>query len=142
MTTLASGIILYRREAAGARLLLLRNRDSGHWGFPKGRRDADDAHEVHTALRELREETGWSEVALHPGFRVELSYLVRDPAAPYPKRVTYFLAEAPAGEPELSEEHDRAAWAAPPEAEQLLLHGQMKDLARAAFAAILAGAGG
>jgi 8-oxo-dGTP pyrophosphatase MutT (NUDIX family) len=140
MTTLASGIILFRREGAAARLLLLRNRRSGHWGFPKGRRDAADEHEVHTALRELREETGYEAVALHPAFRVELSYLVRGAPAPYPKRVSYFLAEAPARKPALSEEHDRATWAAPEQAEALLAHAQMRDLARAAFAVVL-GAG-
>jgi len=139
MTTLASGIILYRREGPDARLLLLRNRDTGHWGFPKGRRDEGDRHEVHTALRELLEETGYDGVALHPAFRVELAYVVRDPRNPHPKRVTYFLAEAPAREPTLSEEHDRALWASPDETEELLLYEQLKDLARTAFAAALAG---
>ena len=134
MTTLASGIILYRREGTAVRLLLLRNRDTGNWGFPKGRRDEADAHEVHTALREVCEETGYDGVALHPEFRVEMTYQVRG-AQPYPKRVTYFLAEAPAREPALSEEHDRLHWAAAHEIDQLLLHGQLRDLARAALAA-------
>jgi bis(5'-nucleosidyl)-tetraphosphatase len=138
MTTLASGIILYRLQGPDARLLLLRHRDTGHWGFPKGRRDATDAHEVHTALREVLEETGYERLALHPGFRVELAYLVRDPANPYPKRVTYFLAEAPAEEPRLSDEHDGALWASAQEAEMLLGHGQLKDLARTALAVALA----
>ncbi len=139
MTTLASGILLYRREGADVRLLLLRSRDNGQWGFPKGRRDAGDAHEVHTALRELCEETGYDAVALQPGFRVELAYVARDPRNPYPKRVTYFLAEAPAREPTLSEEHDRALWATQDETEELLLHEQLKQLARTAFAAAQAG---
>jgi 8-oxo-dGTP pyrophosphatase MutT (NUDIX family) len=135
MTTLASGIILYRRVPS-ARLLLLRSRDNGHWGFAKGRRDAADAHEVHTALREVQEETGYTGLVLHARFRAELSYVVRDPRNPYPKRVVYFLAEAPAREPSLSPEHDLATWAAPDEVERLLVHGQMRDLARAAFAAL------
>ena len=139
MTTLASGIILYRREGTAVRLLLLRNRDTGNWGFPKGRRDAADAHEVHTALREVHEETGYETVSLDPAFRVELSYLVRS-EPPHPKRVTYFLAEAPAREPALSEEHDRLHWAAADEIDQLLQHGQLRDLARTALAA--AGAAG
>lgn len=134
MTTLASGIILYRREGTDLRLLLLRNRGTGHWGFPKGRRDAADAHEVDTALREVLEETGYEALSLHPAFRVELSYLVRG-QQPYPKRVTYFLAEAPAREPALSEEHDRLHWAAAHEIDGLLQHGQLRDLARAALAA-------
>ena len=156
MTTLASGIILYRRrserapehapeaspgrlpepQGAAVQLLLLRNAENGHWGFAKGRRDAADAHEVHTALREVEEETGYTGLVLHREFRVELSYLVRDPRNPYPKRVTYFLAEAPAHEPRLSLEHDLSAWATPDEIERLLAHGQMRDLARAAFATL------
>ena len=139
MTTLASGIILYRREGTAVRLLLLRNRGTGHWGFPKGRRDAADAHEVDTALREVQEETGYEALSLHPAFRVELSYLVRG-QQPYPKRVTYFLAEAPAREPALSKEHDGLHWAAAHELDALLQHGQLRDLARAALAA--AGAAG
>ena len=133
MTTLASGIILYRRDGSGVRLLLLRNRDTGNWGFPKGRRDAGDAHEVHTALREVHEETGYQELVLHADFRVQLAYVVRG-SDPYSKRVTYFLAEAPAREPALSEEHDQLRWAAAPEIEDLLVHGQLRDLARAALA--------
>lgn len=45
-------------------LLLMRRRESagdfwsGHWCFPGGRRHADDADLLHTALRELREECG------------------------------------------------------------------------------------
>jgi 8-oxo-dGTP pyrophosphatase MutT (NUDIX family) len=143
MTTLASGIILYRREGGSARLLLLRSRDNGHWGFPKGRRDDGDAHEVDTALRELAEETGYGAVALHPGFRAELSYVANDPVAPYPKRVTYFLAEAPPAEPRLSAEHDEARWASAEEAERLLRHAPLRELARTAVATALAnGAGG
>lgn len=141
MTTLASGIILYRRAGPQTQILLLRNRRTGNWGFAKGRRDATDTHEVDTARREVLEETGYADLALHPGFRVELSYVVRDASNPYPKRVVYFLAEAPAHEPTLSEEHDRAAWAGPDEALRLLVHGQMQDLARAAFAALPAAAG-
>src|SRR5262249_11573118 len=94
LTTLPSRLHLYRRAGSDARILLLRNRDNGHWGFAKGRRDAGDAHEVETARREVQEETGYAQLALHPQFRAELSYVVRDPRNPYPKRVVYFLAEA------------------------------------------------
>jgi len=133
MTCLASGIILYRREGGAVRLLLLRNRDGGHWGFAKGRRAPEDAHEVHTALREVQEETGFTAIGLHPGFRRELEYQARSPGGePYAKRVVYFLAEAPPGEPTLSSEHDRATWATAEEADSLLRHEQLRRLARAA----------
>jgi len=84
-------------------VLLLRNRRSGQWGFPKGRRDPEDSHEVSTALREVAEETGYSRLALHPRFRAEIDYIVRQRnEEPFDKRVVYFLAEAPAGDPVLS----------------------------------------
>ncbi len=137
MTTLASGIILYRRADGAVRLLLLRNRDNRHWGFAKGRRDRTDEHEVATALREVAEETGFRELNLDAGFRRELDYTVRPRGSPaYAKRVVYFLAEAPAGEPALSSEHDGALWADAGEVEAHLSYGQLRDLARAAFEAL------
>ena len=137
MTCLASGIILYRRDGRAIRLLLLRNRDGGHWGFAKGRRVPGDAHEVGTALREVAEETGYTAMRLHPAFRRELEYQARGPDGEgYDKRVVYFLAEAPPGEPALSEEHDRARWATADEAHTLLRHEQLRALAQAACLAI------
>ena len=136
VTVLASGILLYRRAPDGPRLLLLRNRDAGHWGFAKGRRDAEDTHEVSCALREVGEETGYTGLSLHAGFRAELEYLVRNDGEPYPKRVVYFLAEAPGREPVLSEEHEDHRWADPREADELLNFGQLRDLAQSAFAAL------
>lgn len=134
MTTLASGIILYRRAGDTHRILLLRNRENGHWGFAKGRRDAADAHEVVTALREVSEETGYRGLSLHPRFRGVLDYKVRQPAGePYAKRVVYFLAEAPPHEPTLSHEHDAALWADAAVAQEHLAYGQLRDLARAVF---------
>jgi 8-oxo-dGTP pyrophosphatase MutT (NUDIX family) len=134
MTCLASGIILFRRHGPAVQLLLLRNRDGGHWGFAKGRRAPEDLHEVHNAQREVAEETGYTALSLHSGFRIELVYHARSPDGErYEKRVTYFLAEAPPGEPTLSDEHDRAQWAGLEQARTMLRHEQLRALARAAF---------
>ncbi len=153
MTTLASGIILYRRgetpgqdpdagrpqaSARGAvRLLLLRNAQNGQWGFAKGRRDRADAHEVATALREVREETGYDDLSLHQDFRQVLKYTVRVPGGTsYAKRVVYFLAQAPAVEPRLSQEHDALLWADEADVARRLSYGQLRDLGRAVFAVL------
>lgn len=134
MTVLASGILLYRHDAAGPRLLLLRSVDTGTWGFAKGRRDPGDAHEVATALREVVEETGYADLELHEGFRTEIEYVVRgEGEADYLKRVAYFLARAPDSDPVLSDEHDRHVWADELQAIGLIRYGQLRDLARAVF---------
>ncbi len=137
MTVMASGVLLYRQAPDGPRLLVLRNRGGGHWGFAKGRRDPDDRHEVACALREVEEETGYAHLGLREDFRAELTYLVRDDDGPdYPKCVTYFLAAAPEDEPQLSAEHEDYRWATPREARTLLGFGQLQDLAERAFAAL------
>jgi 8-oxo-dGTP pyrophosphatase MutT (NUDIX family) len=135
MTCLASGIILYRRDGAGLRLLVLRNSEHGAWGFAKGRRHDGDAHEVENALREVHEETGYADLALHPGFRAEVDYVVRDESGDYGKRVVYFLAEAPSAEPNLSHEHEEALWIAADAIDGTLPYGQLRDLARTAIEA-------
>ncbi len=137
MTCLACGIVLYRRDDGAVRLLLLRNAETGLWGFAKGRREPDDAHEIATALREVREETGFEVAALHGGFRHVIEYAVRDDdGESYPKRVTYFLAEAPRQAPRLSDEHSAAAWVDGDEALARVQFGTLKDLVRAALTAL------
>jgi len=138
MTCLACGVLLYRLEADGPRLLLLRNASNGQWGFPKGRREQHDIHEVGTALREVHEETGYVGIVLHPEFRRTLEYRVRGADGGYDKRVTYFLARAPAQPPQLSGEHSETLWATPAQAAACLNFGQQRDLALAAFAAAVA----
>jgi len=134
---LAAGIILYRADAGPPRILLLRDRRRGTWGLPKGRRDPTDGDDdLATARREVAEETGYRAVALVDGFREELAYTVRDDGARYDKRVVYFLGRAPAHEPHLSGEHDDLTWATLRDALDLLAYGQIRDLARRAFAAI------
>jgi len=139
MTCLASGIILYRRDASDVQLLVLRNAQHGHWGFAKGRRHAGDDHEVATARREVDEETGFTGLTLHSDFRAELEYVVRDAEGEYDKRVVYFLAEAPASETKLSREHLEARWISRDAIDGALPYGQLRDLARAAFDAIAEG---
>ena len=140
MTVLAAGVILHRAGPHGPTVLLLRNRDNGHWGLPKGRRDAEDVHEVATALREVEEETGWRLAQLDAEFRVELEYVVRGTADDgRRKRVVYFLAPSPAEEPRLSEEHEDFRWAHADELAELLAYAQLREVAARALAR-LAGA--
>ena len=45
----------------GNRVLLVQNLISGNWGFPKGHRESEDRTWMQTAIREVREETGYQE---------------------------------------------------------------------------------
>lgn len=138
MTVLASGILLYRPPSAvdDPRLLLLRNRDNGQWGFPKGRRDPEDAHEIITAVREVHEETSYNGLELHPTFRRCIQYVVEGTEDNgRRKRVVYFLARAPEHDPVISLEHSEFVWADRQLLYDRLAYGQLRDLA---FHAILA----
>ena len=137
VTVHAAGIILYRVTIDGPRILLLRDPRRDQWGLPKGRRDPEDGEDdLATARREVTEETGYLAIELATDFREELEYTVRDDGDLYDKRVVYFLGQAPAHEPHLSDEHDDLTWATLRDALDLLAYGQIRDLAQRAFAAI------
>jgi 8-oxo-dGTP pyrophosphatase MutT (NUDIX family) len=139
MTVLASGILLYRPATVAdePHLLLLRNRDNGQWGFPKGRRESEDAHEVATAMREVLEETGYQGLVLHPTFRCCLKYQTNGGATQDGwKRSVYFLARAPATDPVLSVEHSEFEWANRRLLSERLAHGQLCDMALRAMRTI------
>jgi 8-oxo-dGTP diphosphatase len=59
-----AAVALVRAGAPEESILLMRRTTregdpwSGHWSFPGGRRDSQDPDLLHTALRELEEETG------------------------------------------------------------------------------------
>ena len=58
------GIVLFHEN----KVLLLKYKGGGHWDFPKGHIENNES-ETETALRELKEETGISEVTLFSDFR-------------------------------------------------------------------------
>ncbi len=70
------------------KILLIRHRNGGHWAFPKGHVEHHET-EAQTALREIREETGLSDVCLDTGFRYVNTY---SPKPGVMKDVIYFAA--------------------------------------------------
>jgi bis(5'-nucleosidyl)-tetraphosphatase len=107
----AAGILLYRMGPDGPRFLLLRHRGGGHWSPPKGHLEAGE-RDLEAALRETREECGLAPGAVDAAFRAEVRYEVETKSGRRaPKTVAYFLAEAPAGEVRLSDEHVDHRWA-------------------------------
>lgn len=105
----SSGFVLYAFEQGERRYLLLRHKNGGHWGFPKGQIE-DGEGEREGALREAREETGIDPIEQIPGFReVNRYHFLRDGRSLL-KEVVYFLGCVLPGEPVLSNEHLDGKW--------------------------------
>ena len=83
------GAIVYRKNRSQIELLLIKNRYGGHWSFPNGHMEGQET-EIHTALREVKEETG-IDINIQKGFRQMVEYY---PKPNIRKQVVYFLGEA------------------------------------------------
>ena len=124
------GVVPFRRFGGNAEVLLLFQRGSGTWSFPKGHMEAGET-EQQTALRELFEETGFL-TKLVPSARAATEYRISSAAR---KQVVLFLGEVH-GEPRLqAKEIESCRWAAPGELEQYLLP-QVASAAKALLARI------
>lgn len=85
----SSGVIPYRLTENGPEFLLLFQRGSNTWSFPKGHMEPGET-EQQTALRELWEETGLT-ATLHPAIHTTLEYAI---SAYRRKQVVLFLGKA------------------------------------------------
>lgn len=82
------GAVVFRRNKNELRFLLIKNRRSANWGFPKGHVENFESAEQ-TAKREVLEETGLH-IRLLPGFSCHAEYTIQGNIE---KSVTIFLAE-------------------------------------------------
>lgn len=83
------GAIIFHRMNDAKNILIIKNRDGKHWGFPKGHVEASET-EHETAIREVFEEVGLS-IEIKSDFRYGFSYQVNETTE---KEVVYFLAES------------------------------------------------
>ncbi len=104
------GIILYRMKGVNRDYLLL-HYPGGHWDFAKGHVESFDTSEEDTARRELKEETGITEVEMKPLYREVMYYEFRRGKSELVKKsVIYFLAEAQHEDVKISFEHKGFVW--------------------------------
>ena len=102
----------------------------GHWCFPKGHTENNET-EAETALREIREETGY-DVELLDGFRYTLSY---SPAPGIMKEVVYFAAQLKGGSGRNQEEEVSAIyWMDPEEVRNCITYENDRNLFEAVYA--------
>lgn len=102
--------------AAGERLYLLLQYESGHWDYVKGNIEPGES-ELETVRRETREETGIKHLEFVPGFREEVSYMYtrtwgarKGGRVRVRKTVVFFLAATRDEKVTISHEHVGYAW--------------------------------
>ncbi|NLA77715.1 MAG: NUDIX domain-containing protein, partial [Clostridiales bacterium] len=82
--------VVYRVINGEYRCLLIKNKRSAHWGFPKGHMERGETPED-TARREVLEETGVS-IDIVPGFVSRSEYTIQNKVE---KSVSVFAATTP-----------------------------------------------
>ncbi len=99
------GGIVFKKEENKIKYLIIKNKECGHWDFPKGHVEEGETEED-TARREIQEEVGW-EVHFLDGFKESISYI--NHLNNVQKTVVFFLCEAVSSKGEYScaevEEH-------------------------------------
>jgi bis(5'-nucleosidyl)-tetraphosphatase len=127
----SAGAVVFHRENQELVFLIL-HYEEGHWGASKGHIEKGESLEQ-TALREIREETGLTDIHLIPGFQVKNRYSYQKNGRFSDKSVTFFLAETHSREIKLSGEHVDYAWLPFAEAKARLTFKSEKEVWHSAY---------
>ncbi len=104
----SAGTILYQESPLGKVYLLL-NYPSGHWDFVKGNIEKGETFRQ-TVLREVREETGITDIDFVEGFEDKVEYHYQRDGQVIHKEVIFFLASTKTNDVVLSHEHRDYIW--------------------------------
>lgn len=104
----SAGSIIYRQSSEGKMYLLL-NYPSGHWDFVKGNIEKGETFKQ-TVLREIREETGISDITFVDGFEDKIEYHYQRDGQVIHKEVVFFLSNTKTDQVVLSHEHLDYTW--------------------------------
>jgi 8-oxo-dGTP pyrophosphatase MutT (NUDIX family) len=107
-TEFSCGALLYCIDNQQIIFLLL-HYFSGHWDFPKGNKERGENY-IETIRREIKEETGISDLNFIDGFVKEISYKYLRQNQLISKKVVYFLARTNSKDVVLSSEHTDFVW--------------------------------
>jgi bis(5'-nucleosidyl)-tetraphosphatase len=110
---------------------LLLHYSAGHWDFPKGNIEAGE-NEKQTATREIREETGITDVEFFDSFRMRIEYKYRHGNKLVRKEVVLYLVRTRTRQVILSHEHIGFAWRRFDEAMRQLTYRNATNLLSAA----------
>ncbi len=106
---ISAGAIVFKRNEGIKYLLLKPTKESVYWDLPKG--NVERGEEIlKTAQREIREETGLTNLQFFPQFKEKIGYFYRRNKELISKEVVFFLAEALDNEVKISHEHVDYRW--------------------------------
>ena len=126
----AGAVVFYMEGTAEPEYLLL-HYTAGHWDFPKGNIEAGES-EKQAAIREIREETGITDIEFLDSFRMKIEYKYRHGRRLVQKEVVLFLAQTHTRQVTISHEHIGFAWKKFDDAMQQLTYRNAKNLLSAA----------
>ena len=101
-------------------LILLLRYPQGHCGFPKGHVEENDLSHQATAIRELEEETGITDVEIIGNWFTSTKYTYMKKNIPTEKEVHWFPARTNSMDISLSEEHTDYIWIDVDSAEEMI----------------------
>jgi len=127
----AGAVVFYADSSHAEPEYLLLNYTAGHWDFPKGNIEKGEV-EKQAAAREIREETGISNVEFIEGFRMIIDYRYRRGRRLIQKEVALYLARTKTRQVVLSHEHIGFAWKKYEDALEQLTYRNAKNLLSAA----------
>ncbi|MFA6215616.1 MAG: NUDIX domain-containing protein [Patescibacteria group bacterium] len=109
----SAGVIIYTKDGRGIRYLLLHH-GGQYWNFAKGTQEKGEA-DLQTALRELEEETGITEVKIIDGFLESYDYdfdteIKNGVRQKVYKTVIFYLGEVKQDKIVISDEHLDYGW--------------------------------
>jgi 8-oxo-dGTP pyrophosphatase MutT (NUDIX family) len=99
--------VIYREVRNSRLFLLLQN--AGRWDFPKGGMEKGES-EMQTVVREVKEETGLTDLKIVPGFRKVIEYFYRREGKNIHKQVVYLLGVTDEEKVKISFEHQGYGW--------------------------------
>ena len=141
----SAGAVIFRESKEGRKYLLLHHQAienkraskpvTGHWSFPKGHIEKGESTEE-TVRREVKEETGITELEFIPGFKGTIRYFVNYDGEKRLKFVAFFLCRTAQKKIIISHEHQGFVWLPYKDALKIVTYPSDKKVLEAAEAFI------
>ncbi len=126
ITATSVGAIVFRTTRDKVEYLVLKGR-TNDWEFPKGGIEDDEEYQQ-TAIREIKEETGITDLKLFPDFKQEYNYIFYSDGEKIDKTVHLFIAHSFQSSIDLSNEHTDHQWRTYEQARGTLTHNSVKEI--------------